>query len=143
GLTYPALFDPSWVATGAMVAPTRRYHGATVLADGRALVSGGKLGLATADTAELYDPATRTWAATGTMPNKSVNQTLTTLLTGKAANVGGFDGSGNPVAAVFLYDTAFGTWTTVAPMPNPGLVPLLSVSRVALWLEQSVGTARM
>jgi hypothetical protein len=45
----------------------RRTHTATLLADGRALIAGGFVGLSNSPTAsaELYDPEIGTFAATG------------------------------------------------------------------------------
>ncbi len=122
-ITYPALFDPAWVATGAMVGSTRRYHGASVLTDGRVLVSGGTTGsntFAIYPTSELYNPATRTWAATGSFPSstKLAFHTSSRLPSGKVAAVGGVDGSGIVLASLFLYDPAVGTWSTGPSMGN-------------------------
>ena len=57
----------TWAPTGSM-SVSRFYHTATLLPDGRVLVSGG----ATDDTvplssAEIYDPALDTWSPTGSM----------------------------------------------------------------------------
>jgi hypothetical protein len=60
--------NPSWTYTGSMAQP-RRHLNATVLPDGKVLVTGGVSGggfndLATAvHTAELWDPATDDWTA--------------------------------------------------------------------------------
>ncbi len=120
-VAYPAVLDPSWVATGAMVYPSRRYHGATVLSDGRVLVSGGATtgSVAVYPTAELFDPGTKTWAATDTMPNKLAWHTSTLLTNGKVAVAGGVSGSGAVQSTTYLYDPSVGTWTVGAAMPNP------------------------
>ncbi|MCU1349198.1 MAG: wapA, partial [Acidobacteria bacterium] len=67
-LSYPALLDPTWTATGSMTT-ARGGHTVTQLPDKTLLVAGGAsssavLGL---QTAELYNPTTRIFAATGSM----------------------------------------------------------------------------
>jgi len=56
----------TWVPTGALQT-NRSYHTATLLRDGRVLVAAGSASECCLyfDSAELYDPATRTWATTG------------------------------------------------------------------------------
>lgn len=56
--------EARFVPAGALATP-RYGHGATRLLDGRVLVSGGNLGGALVDSAELYDPADGTFAPAG------------------------------------------------------------------------------
>ena len=57
----------TWSPTGPM-SIDRRGHGATRLADGRVLVSGGFSNISRfLATAEIYDPAQSTWSLTGSM----------------------------------------------------------------------------
>src|SRR5690348_11823820 len=54
-----------WVPSGKMNI-VRAGHMATLLADGKVLIVGGSNGSPDAiDTAELYDPPTRSWTLTG------------------------------------------------------------------------------
>jgi hypothetical protein len=61
------IFDPktgTFSATGPMT-EARTYHGATLLADGRVLVTGGFGALAPLASAEIFDPKTGTFSPTG------------------------------------------------------------------------------
>lgn len=60
-------YDPAmgtWSPAGRL-RRTRSGHSATLLADGRVLVTGGRRGAGAISWAELYDPAARTWSITG------------------------------------------------------------------------------
>jgi hypothetical protein len=80
------LYDPgvgTFAATGSMTVP-RAFHTATMLLDGRALITGG----GDLASAELYDPEAGTFAATGSMAVRRSNHTATLLLDGKVLIVG-------------------------------------------------------
>ncbi|MDY7230343.1 kelch repeat-containing protein [Hyalangium sp. s54d21] len=110
----------SWVPTGSMTSPRYR-HAATLLPDGKVLVSGGRV----PDeqwpwehayrTAEVYDPATGTWSPTGSMATERSDHTATLLPNGKVLVVGG--SSSAPLAAE-LYDPATGTWSPAGSTTN-------------------------
>ncbi|MCI0343146.1 MAG: fibronectin type III domain-containing protein [Planctomycetales bacterium] len=75
---------------------TRRFHGSTLLDDGRVLITGGEGTAATAPTAtpgplatvEVYNPATDSFAATNAMSGGRVGHTATRLRTERIYNVG-------------------------------------------------------
>ena len=73
----------TWVPTGSMQF-ARSGQTATVLPDGKVLVAGGGT-----DTAELYNPATRTFSVTGRMPLAVTGATATLLHNGKVLVAGG------------------------------------------------------
>ena len=66
--------EPGFEATGSMVSPSRGYHTATLLGDGRVLLVGGQTvteGSASYfSSAELYDPAAGTFSPTGRWPRR-------------------------------------------------------------------------
>lgn len=114
------LFDPATgtsTATGSMTVP-RFAHTATLLADGKVLITGGThSGQLTDNTgdlssAELYDPSTGTFSVTGSMSEVRTEHTATLLASGKVLVAGG---SVSNVAE--LYDPGTGTFTpTAGPM---------------------------
>src|SRR6202140_4950839 len=87
----------SFVRTGDMTTP-RYNHTATLLIDGRVLITGGTGGQGIS-SAELYDPSTRSFVPTGSMTVGRWGHTATLLRDGKVLIAGG---SGSPSAE--LYD---------------------------------------
>jgi Kelch motif/Galactose oxidase, central domain len=88
----------------------RAAHTATLLPNGKVLVTGGP-----GSSAELYDPASRTWAVTGSMSTVRSEHTATLLSSGKVLVVGGsilF----TTLASAELYDPATGTWTATGSL---------------------------
>jgi hypothetical protein len=112
------LYDPvtgTFSLTGSMTM-RRAGHTATLLPDGRVLITGGQpVGSNTGWTdgqasAELYDPSTGTFSATGSMSTARVLHTATLLNTGQVLIVGGFDGV-PALASAELYDPLTGAFT--------------------------------
>src|SRR3989440_2962854 len=101
----------------------RAYHTATLLPDGKVLVTGGSDGsqinrandLA---SSEVYDPATRSWTATGSLANRRHEHTATLLPNGKVLVVGGTVDFINDLTSAELYDPATGTWTPTGSLNN-------------------------
>ncbi|MBZ0234250.1 MAG: hypothetical protein K8M05_18110 [Deltaproteobacteria bacterium] len=113
-------FDPAtstFAITGDMATP-RASHQLVTLPGGRALVTGGYIGLGGAveiyETAEVYDPVTRTFASVGAMTTSRSSHTATPLVDGRVLVTGGSsDGMGTApdntfevVASAELYDPA-------------------------------------
>lgn len=93
--------------TGNMISP-RYGHKATVLQDGRVLITGGATPSVTA-TAELYDPVSGTFAPAGSMTVARTFHTATLLSNGKVL-VTGWWGSAE------LYDPATNSFTATGSM---------------------------
>ena len=107
----------TWTATGNLNT-ARNQHTATLLLNGKVLVTGGNSdgGIAVAiASAELYDPANGTWTATGSLITARFNHTATLLPNGKVLVAAGIDGSNN-LASAELYDPASGTWTATGSL---------------------------
>ena len=107
-----------WIPTGNLNV-ARAGHTATLLTNGKVLVTGGWWISAIA-SAELYDPASGTWTLTGSMNNPRTGHTATLLPSGKVLVVGG-DVSNEPpsfgrTSTAELYDPSTGTWTFAASL---------------------------
>jgi hypothetical protein len=115
-LTSAELYDPStgaWTETGTLTA-ARADAKATLLSDGRVLVTGGigsVLDAGPLRSAEVYDPTTGMWTQA---PPMSVARTLdaaTRLLDGRVLVVGGGCCGKPATASAELYDPVHGSWT--------------------------------
>jgi hypothetical protein len=99
----------------------RQAHAATLLADGRVLVSGGfNVGYFTS-SAEIYDPAAGTWTATATLGVARGVHTATLLTNGKVLAAGGNHNTLSAptivaLSSAELYDPATGTWTATGSL---------------------------
>ena len=111
------LYDPDtgmWSITGSLNV-ARSVHTATLLQDGKVLVAGGITGSVSREfatnTAELYDPATRTWSLTGNLNVGRELHTATLLQDGKVLVTGGSSGPNSITNTAELYDPATGIWS--------------------------------
>ena len=134
------LYDPvtgTFSPTGSMSRP-RQSHAATLLPDGRVLITGGTTGesplasqpvrLASYRTAatnaevltsaELYDPATGTFGRTGSLSTPRVNHTATMLQDGRVLVVGGGDEGYDSVRSTELYDPATGRFSPTGSLKS-------------------------
>ena len=104
-----------WVPTGKMNI-ARSGHTATLLSDGKVLVVGGGNGSPDAiDSAELYDPPSRSWTITGRLNVARFADTATLLADGRVLVTGGFSHGGFTNTAE-VYDPAIGIWTRTGDM---------------------------
>jgi len=108
-----------FAATGSMTM-ARGAHTATLLADGKVLIAGGRTngGRQLLATAELYDPDTGTFTPTGDMTVARTSHTATLLNNGKVLIAGGWDPSppSHIPASAELYDPRTGTFAATGNM---------------------------
>src|SRR5437667_341055 len=84
----------------------RTGHAATVLADGRVLITGGRDGAGTiVATAEIFDPATETSTAVGALVTARVSHTATLLPNGRVLIAGGTGAIGS-LSSSEIFDPA-------------------------------------
>ena len=128
------IYDPvanSWSATTGAMAVARSSHTATLMPDGKVLVTGGDTysgpisssgttPVSPTATAELYDPTTKGWTSVSNMSALRVQHTATLLKDGRVLIAGG-QNSVNSLASAEIFTAptsgnVVGTWTTVASM---------------------------
>jgi hypothetical protein len=134
-LANAALVDPAtgiMTATGAMHQP-RENHTATLLANGKVLITGGQQGTLSNETAiasaELFDPATGTFTLTsGQMTTPRVYHTATLLPSGKVLITGGLASGSQAQASAELYDPATDSFS--ATTNGSGQVTTMAAGRM-------------
>lgn len=93
---------------------------ATLLADGRVLVAGGRSGLLSfaRSSAELFDPVAGTWSATGSLNFARLEHSATLLPDGRVLIAGGNNRLDRPTT-VELFDPSTGRWTLTGSLRVP------------------------
>jgi hypothetical protein len=120
------IYDPAaetFTSAGPVPMAKPRYlQAATVLANGKVLVSGGLWNTAASSvlaTAELYDPETKAFTITpGSLVVARYGHTSTLLPSGKVLLVGGYGLTGEPLGSAELYDPATGYFSETAGALN-------------------------
>jgi hypothetical protein len=124
GLSSAELYNPlsgTFSATGSMGIP-RISHTATLLPDGRVLITGGFAGnvnqavAGVTATAELCDPGSGTFARAGQMSVPRCSHTATLLNSGKVLIAGGHCGPFAETATAELYDPVTGVFAPTGNM---------------------------
>jgi N-acetylneuraminic acid mutarotase len=130
-LSSAELYDPStqtWTNTSNMNTE-RAYHTASVLIDGKVLVSGGLvelrsnswniggLGGTSLNSVELYDPSTQTWTNTSNMNSARYHHTASVLTDGKVLFSGGLGDAS--LSNAELYEPSTKIWTNTSKMHSP------------------------
>jgi len=103
-----------WLPTGSLNVP-RKGHTATLLRDGRVLVTGGANRERVESSAELYDPVRGVWQLTESMHAQRYGHTATQLLDGRVLVVGGTQ-QAPWINSAEIFDPVSGAWTLTAPM---------------------------
>ena len=102
----------TWTVAAPLNVP--RYDAvATILADGRVLVTGGFNALGALSSAEIYDPIQNTWTLTsGSLNTARVYHTATLLPNGDVLIAGGYNGvSLAPLNTAEIFNPSLGTFT--------------------------------
>src|SRR5579863_7332730 len=102
------------VVTATMTS-ARQFHTATLLPNGKVLVTGGFNGSRVLNTAELYDPVANTFTALTTMTSARQFHTATLLPNGEVLLTGGWNGS-RVLNTAELYDPVANTFTALSAM---------------------------
>ena len=113
------LFDPTantW-SYAASMANERANHTATLLNNGKVLVTGGSGPSTILSSAEIYDPVANTWSPAASMSTPRADHTATLLADGTVLVAGGFNSTvTTALASAEVYDPVADSWTTVGSL---------------------------
>ena len=132
------------VRIGAM-SVDRAAHQATLLRDGRVLVSGGCAGNhcdAVLASAELYEPADRIFRSVAPMARPRASHAAARLPDGRVLVAGGWTGDG-PTARAEVYDPAADRWTAAPNLTEPRVSPIAVPLRDGRVLFMGGGEGRL
>ncbi|MDH5721620.1 MAG: hypothetical protein OEZ13_13520 [Spirochaetia bacterium] len=122
-LTSAEIYDPAtnvFISVGNM-SQKRQYHTATLLVDGRVLVTGGEYYNGTyhesLSGADIFNPATNTFTSAGNMSTARAYHTSSLLADGRVLVTGG-EGDLNPyyLSSAEIYEPATSTFTSAGNM---------------------------
>ena len=100
------------LAKPGLLHQARETHTATILADGRVLITGGfDSDLMALASAEVFDPATGNWTRTGDTVVGRAQHTAALLNDGRVLVIGGLGPDYNLLNSVETYDPATGVWS--------------------------------
>jgi hypothetical protein len=144
GFTIRATAPVGSFTPAGSLATGRYQHTATLLSNGKVLVTGGYdcFSILTS-VVELYDPATDTWSQAAPMLTPRVEHTATLLRDGRVLVTGGYDDNYNNLGSAELYDPMADAWTAAPPMvaPRSGHTATLLPSGVVLVAGGAAGVA--
>ncbi len=111
GPSGPLMFAPTPLPT---MTAERADHTASLLQTGNVLIAGGLSSTGVLNSAELFDPATRTFtSSTSSMVSARQDMTATLLPNGKILLAGGYNGTNN-LSSAEVYDPIADTFTATA-----------------------------
>jgi len=117
------IYDPAtglFTLSVVSMSTGRSFHTATLVGNGKVLITGGSGNGTNSAAAELYDPATKTFTPAGNMTVARTGHAATLLNNGKVLLTGGagtFGGDATTTAE--LYDPITGSFTATNPMTSP------------------------
>jgi galactose oxidase-like protein/Kelch motif protein len=94
----------------------RAGHTATMLPNGKVLITGGGSGGGFLASAEIFDPGTNTFRQIANMTTRRAGHTATLLGNGTVLIIGGADGAGRTLASAEIFDPATESFTAAASM---------------------------
>jgi hypothetical protein len=110
------------VKTLNLMAAGRYDHRICLLANGKVLITGGRLrnyprqGMSDTESCYLFDPATLMFSGTGSMLTPRSCHTLDLLPDGTALVTGGNSGIGDPLKLCEVYDPETGQWSVTGSL---------------------------
>ncbi|WP_413575488.1 Kelch repeat-containing protein [Bdellovibrio sp. HCB290] len=104
-------------SNGPQLTESRSHHTATLLANGKVLVVGGRSDLTFRATAELYDSNTNSWSSANSMSVARASHTATLLQDGRVLVAGGQTGNVTYTASLEIYDPATNSWSAAGSLP--------------------------
>jgi N-acetylneuraminic acid mutarotase len=138
------LYDPvteTWSLTTSNMAYTRYSHTATLLTDGRVLVTGGIANSGGNSSAEIYNPSTGLWSNTGSMNYWRYYHKAVLLPNGKVLVAGGENSTTS--ATTEIYDPTTEMWTLTGSMhfnrENHSMTMLLNGEALVAGGDNSTG----
>lgn len=116
------IYEPTrgiWSATAPM-GSARLHHTATLLSDGKVLVTGGfdSTGMPLR-FAEIFNPVAGSWTRVGNMTTPRARHSATILLNGKVIVTGGGGTDWQSSSSSEVFDPALNSWQAAASMATP------------------------
>ncbi|HOX22364.1 MAG TPA: kelch repeat-containing protein, partial [Elusimicrobiales bacterium] len=109
---------PETSTTIGLMSSSRGGHTATLIPDGRVLITGGDNGATTHRTTDIYDPGTNLWSPTGSMSVSRTRHTANLLPVGNVLATGGYSQhpSTGATRTAEVYYVNSGQWTPTTSM---------------------------